>query len=199
MSRLRFLIIGLVLLAACGNGQSTDTTNPTTTTTTLPTTTSEPTTTAPPTTVTTASTSTTETSVPSTDDLAGGSGCSPGDGALPDGEWFGFVTARGEDSLEFDLACWFTGDAATEAAAEDGEESPPPNDYYVRNANPDTREVPVGELVEVTFYPDGDPNNFAEIDYDDWGDMVATRGFELGVWLDVEDGAIDEIHEQWVP
>jgi hypothetical protein len=200
MSRPRLLIIGLALLAACGNGASTDSTAATTTSTTPATTTSsEPTTTAPSTTVTTVATSTTATSASDTDDLAAGSGCTPGDGPLPDGEWFGFVTSRSESSLDFDLACWFTGDAATQAAAEDGEESPPPNDYYVRNTNPATREVAVGEGVEVTFYADGDPNNVSEIDYDDWAGMVATRGFELGVWLDIEDGAIDEIHEQWVP
>jgi hypothetical protein len=200
MSRPRLLIIGLVLLAACGNGESTDTTATTSTTpATTTSTTTEPTTTAPSTTVTTIATSTTETSAADSDDLAEGSGCTPGDGPLPDGEWFGFVTSRSENALDFDLACWFTGDAATQAAAEDGEESPPPNDYYVRNINPVTREVPVGELVEVTFYPDGDPNNVLEIDYDDWGGMVATRGFELGVWLEIEDGAIAEIHEQWVP
>jgi len=200
MKRSRLLIVGLIVLSACGNGESTDTTNATTTSTIPATTTSvSPSTTAPPTTVTTTATSTTETSVQNTDDLAEGSGCTPGEGPLPDGEWFGFVTSRGEESLDFDLACWFTGNAATQAAAEDGEESPPPNDYYVRNANPDTREVPVGELVEVTFYPDGDPDNSSEIDYDDWGGMVATRGFELGVWLQIENGAIDEIHEQWVP
>jgi len=200
MKRSRLLIVGLVVLSACGNGESTDTTNATTTSTTPPPPTSvSPSTTAPPTTVTTTATSTTETSVQNTDDLAEGSGCTPGEGPLPDGEWFGFVTSRGEESLDFDIACWFTGNAATQAAAEDGEESPPPNDYYVRNANPDTREVPVGELVEVTFYPDGDPDNSSEIDYDDWGGMVATRGFELGVWLQIENGAIDEIHEQWVP
>jgi len=200
MKRSRLLIVGLAVLSACGNGESTDTTNATTTSTTPATTTSvSPSTTAPSTTVTTTATSTTETSVQNTDDLAEGSGCTPGEGPLPDGEWFGFVTSRGEESLDFDLACWFTGNAATQAAAEDGEESPPPNDYYVRNANPDTREVPVGELVEVTFYPDGDPENSSEIDYDDWGGMVATRGFELGVWLQIENGAIDEIHEQWVP
>jgi hypothetical protein len=200
MSRPRLLIVGLALLAACGNGASTDSTAATTTSTTpAPTTSSEPTTTAPSTTVTTVATSTTATSASDTDDLAAGSGCTPGDGPLPDGEWFGFVTSRSESSLDFDLACWFTGDAATQAAAEDGEESPPPNDYYVRNTNPATREVAVGEGVEVTFYADGDPNNVSEIDYDDWAGMVATRGFELGVWLDIEDGAIDEIHEQWVP
>jgi hypothetical protein len=200
MSRSRFPIIGLALLAACGGAASTDTTAGTTTSTTsATTTTSQPTaSTQPSTTVTTAATTTTSATA-DTNDLAEGSGCTPGDGPLPDGEWFGFVTSRSESSLEFDLACWFSGDAAIQASAEDGEESPPPNDYYVRNTNPATREVPVGDVVEVTFYPDGDPNNVSEIDYDDWAGMVATRGFELGVWLDIENGAIAEIHEQWVP
>lgn len=118
---------------------------------------------------------------------------------MPDGQWFGFVTARSEDSLDFDLACWFTGAGAIRASAEDGEESPPPNDYYVRNASTETRSTTVGELVQVVFFPDGDPGNMLEVDYDDWPVMVADRGFELGVWLVVEDGAITEIHEQWVP
>ena len=197
MSRFRLLIIGLALLAACGGAASTDTTAGITTSTSSATTiTSQPTTsTEPSTTVTTAATSTTVDS----NDLAEGSGCTPGDGTLPDGEWFGFVTSRSESSLEFDLACSFSGDAAIQASAEDGEESPPPKDYYIRNTNPATREVAVGEVVEVTFYPDGDPNNVSEIDYDDWAGMVATRGFEWGVWLDIENGAIAEIHEQWVP
>ena len=187
-------MICIVLLTACGEDAGTDTTLAATTTTTAVTTTS-----TEPSTTTNAVTSTTETTVADTNDLAEGSGCTPGDGPLTDGLWFGFVTSRAEDSLEFDLACWFTGDGATQAAAEDGEESPPPNDYYVRNTNPETRVVTVGEVVDVTFYPDGDPNNGSEIDYDDWADMIATRGYELGVWLEIEDGAITAIHEQWVP
>jgi len=199
MSHSRLVIIGLALLAACGDGA--DSTLGTTTSTTLAVTTStEPTTSSQPsTTVTTAVTSTTETSAPDSDDLAEGSGCTPGDGPLPDGQWFGFVSSMSDESLEFDLACWFTGDAAIRASAEDGEESPPPNDYYVRNSNPETREVAVGEVVDVTFFPDGDPNNGSDIDYDDWAGMVAVRGYELGAWLDIEDGSITLIQEQWVP
>ena len=46
-------------------------------------------------------------------------------------------------TVTFDLVQWFSGDAATKAAAEDGEESPPPNDYYIRNVNPRLRTLPV--------------------------------------------------------
>jgi hypothetical protein len=195
-----FVAVGLALvIAACGD-DVTDTTSTTTvpTTTVAPSTTEAPTTTAPPATTTSASTTTSE-SESDTNDLASGSGCTPGGGPLPDGEWFGLVTSRGDGSIEFDLACWFTGDAATQAAAEDGEESPPPNDYYVRNANPETREVPVATDAEVVFYPDGDPNNEETIAYADWAARVDQRGYELGVWLEVEEGSITEIREQWVP
>ena len=198
MSPSRLLIIGLALVVACGEGAATSTTLASTTTTTeAPTTTTtlQPTTTAAPATTVTTGASTTTTP----DDGAEGSGCSPGEGSLPDGDWFGLVTSRRDGSLDFDLACWFTGDAAVQASAEDGEESPPPNDYYVRNSNPATREVPVGENVEVAFFPDGDPTNETDIDYDDWAALLATRGYELGVWLKVEDGVITEISEQWVP
>ncbi|MDP9495121.1 MAG: hypothetical protein M3P87_07765 [Actinomycetota bacterium] len=193
MSRSRLLIIGFVLLAACGDGVSGETTLGTSTTTTAATTTTQPSTT-----VTTA-TSTTQTTVVNIEDLAEGSGCTPGEGPLPDGLWFGFVTSRTEETLDFDLACWFTGDAATRAAAEEGQESPPPNDYYVRNTNPEIRTITIGDLVEVGFFPDGDPNNQMEIDYDDWAGMVAARGYELGTWLAIEEGVIAEIQEQWVP
>jgi hypothetical protein len=187
-----------VLLAACGEDAATTTTLVPTTTTTLPptTTTLAPTTTStmPTTTVTSEAPTTTEPG-----DLAEGSGCTPGEGPLPDGLWFGLVTSRREASLDFDLACWFRGDAAIQASAEDGEESPPPNDYYVRNSNSSTRRVLIGENAQVAFFPDGDPNNEVEIDYDDWAAMAASRGYELGVWIKVEDGAISEIEEQWVP
>ncbi|HEY6628176.1 MAG TPA: hypothetical protein VI193_04260 [Acidimicrobiia bacterium] len=197
MSPSRLLIVGLALVVACGEGAATSTTLVSTTTTTVPstTTTLQLTTTAAPSTTVATGVSTTKV----LDDSAEGSGCTPGEGPLPDGDWYGLVTSRGNDALDFDLACWFTGDAAVQASAEDGEESPPPNDYYVRNSNPDTREVVVGENIEVAFFPDGDPTNVTEIDYDDWADMVATRGFELGVWLKVEDGVISEISEMWVP
>jgi hypothetical protein len=106
---------------------------------------------------------------------------------------------RAAGSLEFDLACWFDGDAAIQAAAEDGEESPPPNDYYVRNVNEQTRQVPVGDGVEVVFYPDGDPSNETTVEYGEWDALVVERGYELGVWIVVEEGEISGITEQWVP
>jgi len=129
-----------------------------------------------------------------------GSGCTPGDAStLPEGEWFGFVEATSANSLEFDLACWFSGDAAVEAAAEDGVESPPPNDYYIRNDNPQVRSLSVSSEARVIWYPDGDPTSETESSFEEWAGAVTGRGFLFGVWVDVIDGEVQQIREQWVP
>ena len=113
------------------------TTTVATTTTVAPTTTTTPTTTtmAASATTTTAATTTTTggpyvvgapelyplTPLPGSDG-AGGSGCAPGAGPLPDGVWFGYVSSIGATSVEFDLACFYFGDIAYTEGAEDGEE-----------------------------------------------------------------------------
>jgi hypothetical protein len=52
--------------------------------------------------------------------------------------------------ITFDLIQFFTGEAATKAAAEDNQESPPPNDYYIRNVNPRLRTMPVAADAPIT-------------------------------------------------
>lgn len=70
-------------------------------------------------------------------DGAAGAGCTPGEvDQLPEGWWAGTITAVEGPSIEFDLVCWFGGEAGEAAAAEDGVEFT--NDYYVRNTNPRT-------------------------------------------------------------
>ena len=140
--------------------------------------------------------SSTTTTVP---DGPSGSGCTPGDAvSLPEGEWYGLVTSASQSGVEFDLACWFTGAAAVEAAAEDGAESPP-NDYYVRNDNPQIRSLPVSSETEVIWYPTGDPASEVTVTFADWVDGANSRGHFFGVWLDVIDGEVFRIREQWVP
>ncbi len=187
----------VVLLAACsgdGNDATTTSEAPGPTTTSQPATTS---TTLPPSTTTTSalSTSTTE-----SDPLAPeGSGCTPGTTELPDGEWYGQVDAFDSTGISFDLACWFTGEAAEVAAADDGEESPPPNDYYVRNENDEVRLLMVDPSVHVTSYPSGDPNDFVEGTFADWTEYLEGVEFRLGIWVTVTGGQVTEIAEQWVP
>ena len=68
-----------------------------------------------------------------------GSGCSPGDTtSLPDGWWAGHLASYVGTTIDFDLVCYFTGDAANAAAADDGKPTPVDDDRYVRNSNPKT-------------------------------------------------------------
>lgn len=166
------------------------TAKPTTSTTKPPTT--QPPTTKPPTTKP-------PTTKPPTKAVADGGGCTPGVGALTDGRWFGFVTQAMVDAIDFDLACWFSGDNAVKAAAEDGQESPPPNDYYIRNTNPEQRTVKSGDYTSVTWYrSSGDPGSQVTTGYAEWVD--ANRdGVSAGVWITIKGGVVVDIAEQWTP
>jgi hypothetical protein len=181
------------------------TTTPTTqvtTTTAAPTTMAPTTTTAAPTTTTTTTTTVATTTTVDVNALADGSGCTPGGDELGNGIWFGYISEARDTEIDFDLACWFTGDAAAMAAAEDGEESPPPNDYYVRNVNPHLRTIPVAASAEVSWLPNpGDPTTQERLSYADW--MTASEGRDAamapGVWVTIENGAATVIEEQFVP
>ncbi len=131
--------------------------------------------------------------------LAEGSGCTPGTGELPDGRWFGYVTDPTGSGLEFDLACWFSGVGAIEATLEDGEESPPPNDYYIRNSSTETRAVPVAADVVVRWLPPEDIANLAEIDFAEWIEIRPERDWLPAVWLEIENGEVVSIEEQYQP
>ncbi len=178
------------------------TTTVATTTTTTPTTTT--TTAAPATTTTSAGPFVYATGV-FPDVLGGpldahGSGCAPGAGPLPDGIWFGFPTAWTTSSIDFDLACFYSGDAATAQATARGEESPPPNDYIITNDTPTLRSVPVaggaiGHRLDnniATF-----PVPFADF-ITDQGDFQNCFQFCL-MWLYVNGGEITESVSQYVP
>lgn len=197
------LTLGVTACATGGAGDVPSTnTEPATTTTAVPVT-STTTTTMPTTTTmqatTTSTTAATTTTAQQTTDGASGSGCAPGPGPLPDGFWFGFVTEASASSITFDLACWFEGEAAVTASAEDGQESPPPNDYYVRNENPLTREVAVSPTANASWYLTGDPNSINCCDFGEWVAARAETGFQLGVWLSLVKGEITDLEEQWVP
>jgi hypothetical protein len=176
---------------------TTTTAAPATTTTAATTTTESTTTTAAPTTTTAATTTTVDVNT-----LADGSGCTPGTTQLGDGVWYGYVDTADTTSIEFDLACWFTGDGAVQAAAQDGAESPPPNDYYVRNENPQLRTIQVAAGAEVSWLPStGDPSTQTTVPYSDWLTGRAERGsdYQPGVWVTIAGGSATFIEEQYVP
>jgi hypothetical protein len=107
------------------------------------------------------------------------------------------VDANGR-TVTFDLVQWFDGDAATKAAAEDGEESPPPNDYYIRNVNPRLRTLPITPdarltLTGVTLGSGG--AGATEVDLA----TVAAKGPDHLFWATVQGARIVALEEQYVP
>ena len=221
------IVVLVLVVAACGDSDTTQTTAPpaqtttstattttvppapttapaTTATTAAPTTTAQATTTSAvgKTTTTAAKTTTTAAATTTTVDvnaLASYSGCTPGPGALPNGMWFGYVEAAGADSIEFDLACWFSGEPAVIASAQDGEESPPPNDYYVRNVNPALRTIPIDPTATVAWLADPGGPDLTPIPYADWLAARVTRSYQPGIIIEVTGGSSVFFQEQYVP
>jgi hypothetical protein len=56
----------------------------------------------------------------------------------------------GHRTITFDLIQLYWGDEAAREAARDHQESPPPNDYYLRNVNPRLRTLPVRADATIT-------------------------------------------------
>ncbi len=144
-------------------------------------------------------------------DGAGGSGCAPGTEVLPDGAWFGFVVDRADTGIQFDLACWWSGDRANEVALERGEtDVPVPNDYYITNDSEQLRTVPITPEVNVFHLDYTDKNTSGEpyvlITFGEWDGLADYLNCDFGsgyefcpVWLFVNDGVVTEMVEQYVP
>lgn len=199
MRRLRTLAVCVgLLLAACGD-DATGTTLPFGTTTAVVT--AAPTSTTPASEVTTttavvttaAPTTTlapTSTTAASPAAVPSGSGCTPGGDTLPEGTWFGFVegvvmTPTGGADMTFDLACYFEGDQADLAAAEDGRtvEEPP----YVRNQNPKVFHFDVWDEAQVDSYMGGGPFStwFVTVPADD-GCSPSTGYHACPLWVMID-------------
>lgn len=144
-----------------------------------------------------------------TTDGPSGEGCSPGDvDQLPAGWWAGEIKAVDGPAIEFDLVCWFGGEAGEAAAAEDGAEFT--NDYYVRNTNPRTfTETFADRTGPATCVDAGSVETFpCTIDdvlhlYPSDYQPIEVNGHQaLGfpiVWLHVTDTAPDYLYIQFTP
>jgi hypothetical protein len=114
-------------------------------------------------------------------DGAHGSGCSPGPGPLPDGEWLGYIAERRTDEIAFDLICLV------------------PNahvDWEPVNESTDLRTVPVeGDVLVLDLSPADLVGTSTT--YDNWGtepcDVEA-----CAVWISIRDGRVLYISEQFL-
>lgn len=196
---LPLLALGAALLAGCtgSTGDDDPAGAPTSTTPAGATATTDPTATE-----TRTPTGGTDTATTSGPDVAvpGGAGCAPGSEDLPDGRWYGQVEEVDEQTLSFNLMCWFSGEEAYQAAEEDGlDPVEVPNDYYVRDQNPALRELSWDTDALVLHYPTGDPSDTEELTVAAWGEVLDAGGVYLNVWLTVQDGTVTAVDEQWVP
>ena len=106
-------------------------------------------------------------------------------------------------TITFDLIQFFTGDAATKAAAEDGEESPPPNDYYIRNVNPKLRTLPVAADAPITVnvlaaQSTGSATKDVVVTLAKLASYFPNSGTPP-FWITVEQGQVTKIAQQYLP
>ena len=118
--------------------------------------------------------------------------------ALDDGLYFGYITLLdAEDlSLRFDVAQLLTGDAAVKAAAEDGGEAN--NDYWIRNASKATRTLKLTEDTVLCMAPPPDIVNNRNVTLVQLNQQLGD-GEPVAVWLDVRDGVVERIQQQYFP
>ena len=106
-------------------------------------------------------------------------------------------------TITFDLIQFFTGEAATKAAAEDGEESPPPNDYYIRNVNSRLRTLPVRSDAPITVnvlaaQSTGSSTKDVSVTLDELASYFPNSG-TAPFWITVEQGQVTKIAQQFLP
>jgi hypothetical protein len=106
-------------------------------------------------------------------------------------------------TITFDLIQFFTGEAATKAAAEDGAESPPPNDYYIRNVNSRLRTLPVRSDAPITVnvlgaQSSGSSTKDVSVTLDELAGYFPNSG-TAPFWITVEQGQVTKIAQQFLP
>jgi pyruvate/2-oxoglutarate dehydrogenase complex dihydrolipoamide acyltransferase (E2) component len=105
--------------------------------------------------------------------------------------------------ITFDVIQFYWGDDAIKEAAKDHQESPPPNDYYIRNANPRLRTLPVRSDATITCNTltagyTGSATKDVRVPLDRLA-IVLPRGGAGPFWITVRHDQVVKIAEQYVP
>ncbi len=126
-----------------------------------------------------------------------------------DGRHFCFVTGivneTGETMVTVDYAEMLTGTEANAAATAAGEESPPPNDFFIRNVNPKLRTFPVKSAIQVHLTASsGQGIDGLDVGLGEWHDSFVgmSPGYEVQhvpYWITIANGVIVDIEEQYIP
>jgi hypothetical protein len=102
-----------------------------------------------------------------------------------------------------DVIQFFTGAEAAKAAAEDGQESPPPNDYYIRNTSKRLRTLPVAASARITVNvlssdETGDATRDLPVDLAKLASYFPTQISAL-FWVTVQHDQVESLQEQFLP
>jgi hypothetical protein len=131
---------------------------------------------------------------------------------LPDGRSFVYakkvVGSTGAQSLTFDLALFLTDQAAVDAAAAHGDETPPPNGYYIVNDNPLLRTIAISPAVSIRYFPTSGPGCCSHKPGTLDGFSAAVNGTATTDfpdmryapwWITLQNGVIVSISQQYLP
>ena len=125
---------------------------------------------------------------------------------LTDGRHPVYIRTVDPDSrkITFDLIQFYFGDDATREAAKDHKESPPPNDYYIRNVNPRLRTLPVRADATVTVNTlaagyTGSAIKNVGVSLDRLEVMLDFRGYSPPFWITARSDQVIKIAEQYLP
>lgn len=124
---------------------------------------------------------------------------------LSDGRHPVLITTVDPDrpAITVDLIQFYQGEAATREAAKDHQESPPPNDYYIRNTNPRLRTLPVTRDAAITTNTltagyTGSATKTVPVQLYRLA-IVLPRSYSPPFWITVHHGDVVKITEQYLP
>jgi hypothetical protein len=129
---------------------------------------------------------------------------------LEDGRHFGFIhrVDTAAMTMVFDLAYFYQGEEANQVAAERGDETPVPNDYYIVNDNPKERTLTLAPDVDIRLIDWGNCCDLAPGELQPFAEAFDTRhhpyasmyqGGNVSYWVRVKDGVVVLIEEQYLP
>ena len=107
-------------------------------------------------------------------------------------------------TITLDLIQFYWGDDATREAAKDHKESPPPNDYYIRNVNPRLRTLPVRADATITVNTlaagyTGSAIKNVNVQLYRLEILLDARGDSPPFWITVRHHRVVKIAEQYLP
>jgi hypothetical protein len=127
-------------------------------------------------------------------------------GGLADGRYFVYAKkVTGGSSLTFVVAQFLTGKAAADAATAHGDESPPPNDYYIVHDNKKRSTYPISTAVVVRYIPMANCCNLKLGNFSAWSEavngtaMTDYSGKNAPWWITISSGSIVKIQQQFLP